>query len=188
MTPYIAKTFLGMSERSGKSELEELIVRQKSATKVTTHHSSLRIAIKIAPLYIEAEFIREYSTKIDLDLRAEEFVPSVEDFAEYLHKHDEERFHKIVSGGLKSAASDAIELARDAYHDYSSVTNSDQKKPASDAVPLPLATAGVGYILAILVPAGLSGGQGFILGLALGIGLVVWARIARLGSAGVDIH
>ena len=46
-------------------------------------------------------------------------------------------------------------------------------------IPLPLAAGGVGLLLALASPGGLSGGEGFLLGFVVGIAIVVleaWGR------------
>ena len=45
----------------------------------------------------------------------------------------------------------------------------------NDRLPLPIAFAGVGLLVSVTLPGGLSGGQGFLVGLAIGVTATVIA-------------
>ncbi|SRR6266566_7671457 len=66
----------------------------------------------------------------------------------------------------------------------SSDTPRDTKPTTDYRIPLPLATAGVGLLLAWLSPGGLSGGIGFLIGLIIGVLLVALraTQVARRKS------
>src|SRR2546430_6275427 len=54
-------------------------------------------------------------------------------------------------------------------------------KPTTDyRIPLPLATAGIGLLLAWVSPGGLSGGTGFLIGLIIGV-LLNAVRASQVG-------
>lgn len=59
-------------------------------------------------------------------------------------------------------------------------------KSVSPNIPTPLATAGIGLFLAAIIPGGLTGGQGFVIGLfagfAISILVPVWQYWSRLLS------
>lgn len=46
-------------------------------------------------------------------------------------------------------------------------------------IPLPLATGGIGLILALLLPVGLSGGRGFLVGFLIGADIVLIEVVAH---------
>ena len=52
-------------------------------------------------------------------------------------------------------------------------------QPIEPLMPTPLVTAGIGLILSILFPGGLTGGQGFLVGLVIGLALSVLLPVLK---------
>ncbi len=59
-------------------------------------------------------------------------------------------------------------------------------RAASQRLPLPLATGGIGLIAAYSLPGGLTGGQGFFIGLMLGAGVIGIAVLLASRAAPID--
>ncbi len=60
-------------------------------------------------------------------------------------------------------------------------------RPASHRrLPLPLATGGIGLLAAYSLPGGLTGGQGFLIGLMIGAGVLGVAAVLASRAAPID--
>lgn len=53
-------------------------------------------------------------------------------------------------------------------------------------LPLPLATGGIGLLVAYWFPGGLTGGHGFLIGLTIGAGILGVAALLANRVAGID--
>lgn len=53
------------------------------------------------------------------------------------------------------------------------MTSYDVSMSESILLPTPFVTAGIGLVIAMVFPGGMTGGEGFLLGLLFGVGLVI---------------
>jgi len=65
-------------------------------------------------------------------------------------------------------------------------THTAIRPAAHQRLPLPLATGGIGLIAAYSLPGGLTGGQGFLIGLMIGAGVLGIAALVTSRAAPID--
>jgi hypothetical protein len=64
--------------------------------------------------------------------------------------------------------------------------NTATRPSSHQRLPLPLATAGIGLLASFSLPGGLTGGQGFVVGLVVGAGALAVAALLARRAAPID--
>lgn len=65
-------------------------------------------------------------------------------------------------------------------------THTPPHSASQHRLPLPLATGGIGLLMAYSLPGGLTGGHGFLIGLAVGAGILGVSALATSRVAPID--